>query len=709
MPRHPLHRNAITRSLAAALSLIAASPAAAQTAARTGPLDEILITGSPITRDPFDLLQGSSILQDREFERAQATTLGETLTGLPGVNSNYFAPGASRPVIRGLGEGRVRVLVNGLGAFDAATASPDHAVAADTLTTDKVEVIRGPSTLLYGSNASGGVVNVIDRRLPNRLPEGGLEAGLSAHYGTAADEAAVAGSIDAALGPKIAFHADAAYRNSGNLDIPGFAESARLRALEEAEEDDHDSDHDVDHDVDHENEGEEEAFGTLPNSDVESWSGSAGASYIGERGFFGFSVSGLESDYGVGDGHEHDHGHENEGEEEEEEEEEEGPIRIDLKQIRFDFAAAREFDGPIARAELRLGYADYRHFEKAGDEIETRFDNEAWEGRLELQQQPIGKLQGAYGFQFQARDFGAVGAEAFIAPTETLQWGLFAVQKFEFDKLHVEYGGRFERQTVENSVTSVKRGFSGFSGSAGLAFHPSDSYLLGLNVSRTERLPIAEELFAEGPHFATGAFELGDDSLKSERGWTVEGTMRKRAGRVTASVNLFYTDYNNFIFLDPTGDEEDGLPVFAYSQSGAEFYGGEAALEVAVWQRGDQALSIDAAADLVRASNAGGALPRIPPMRLMGGVDYRHGPVEARVEARWVDSQNRVTDFELPTDSYTLLNVHIDFTPFENKAVSIGFSGRNLLDKDARNHVSFRKDITPMPGRDFQVRLKMRI
>lgn len=689
MRRLNAHRHGMKRGLAAGLTaLAAAGPALAQTAAQTGPLDEILVTGSPVTRDPFDLLQGSSILQGREFDRAQAATLGETLTGLPGVTSNYFAPGASRPVIRGLGEGRVRVLVNGLGAFDAATASPDHAVAADTLTTEKVEVLRGPSTLLYGSNASGGVINVIDRRLPARMPEDGLEAALSGHYGSAANERAVAGALDTALGSNIALHADGAFLKSGDLDIPGFAESARLRAQEE---DAGGAD------------AQAEVFGRLPNSDVEKWSASAGASHIGERGFFGFAVAGMESNYGVGA--ESEHGDEGAAAEEEEE----GPIRIDLKQIRFDFAAGRQFDGPIASADLRLGYADYRHFEKAGDEIETRFDNEAWEGRLELKQRSIGKLQGAYGLQFQARDFGAEGAEAFIVPTETLQWGLFAVQKFELERLHIEYGGRLERQTVDNSVTGGTRGFTGWSGSAGFAFHPSDGYLLGLNVSRTERLPIAEELFANGPHFATGAFEVGNSALRSERGWTVEGTLRKRGGPVTASLNVFYTDYGNFIFLDPTGDEADGLPVFQYNQTAAEFYGGEVALGIDLWQQGGRSLSLDAAADLVRASNAAGPLPRIPPLRLIGGIDYRHGPVEARVEARWVGSQNRITAFELPTGSYTLLNLHIDITPFENKAVSIGLSGRNLLDKDARNHVSFRKDTVPMPGRDFQIRLKLAI
>jgi len=674
-------------------------------------IEEILITGSPINRDPFDLLQGSSILQGVEFDRRQAGTIGETLTYLPGVNSNYFAPGASRPVIRGLGEGRVRMLINGLGAFDASTASPDHAVAAETLTTEKIEVLRGPSTLLYGSNAAGGVVNVIDTRLPRAMPDDAVEAEVLGTYGSAADEKSVAAAVDFAIGERIAVHADGSYRNTNDLEIPGFAESDILRALEEEEEEgEHDSDHDVDHDVDHENEGEEEeAFGVLPNSDVENWGGSVGASYIGDEGYFGFSVGLIENEYGVGDehGHDNDHDVDHENEAGEEEEEEEGPIRIDMKQWRLDFGGAQEFDGLIDQAELRIGYADYRHFELAGDEVETRFDNEAWEGRLELRQRPIGKLEGAYGFQFNSRDFGSVGAEAFIPPTETFQWGLFGLQKLELGEVHVEYGARVERQSVDNVLTGQERDFTGVSGSAGIAWHPHEDYLLGINVSRTERAPIAEELFSNGPHFATGAFEVGDAGLTTETGWTFEATARKRAGRLTGSLSVFYTDYSGFIFLDPNGEEEDGLPVFLYTQVPAEFYGGEAQVEYLAWQDGVHSVSLDLSADLVRTSSAQGPLPRIPPARILGGIEYSHPVLDARVEARWVDDQTRITEFELPTDGYTWINFHLSIRPFENNGTTLTFKALNLTDKEARNHVSFRKDRVPMPGRDFQLSLRV--
>jgi len=677
-----------------------------------GQIEEILVSGSPINRDPFDLLQGSSILQDQELDRRLAGTIGETLTSLPGVNSNYFAPGASRPVIRGQGGPRVRMLVNGLGAFDASTASPDHAVAAETLTTEKVEVLRGPAALLYGSNAAGGVVNVIDRRLPRQAPEGGFNSEIMGTFGTAANERAVSGAVDAAIGDHLVVHADGSYRNTDNLEIPGFAESERLRAEEEEEE--HDSDHDVDHDVDHENEGEEEeAFGILPNSDVENWTGNFGASYVDDRGYFGVSVGLIENEYGVGDEHGHDNDHDVDHENEAEfegEEEEEGPIRIDMKQYRAEFGGAREFDGFVRNAEFRLGYADYRHFEQAGDEIETRFDNEAWEGRLELEQRNLGPLEGAYGFQFRSRDFGSEGGEeAFIPPTETFQWGLFGLQKVEWDKIHLEYGGRIERQSVELSASSEERDFTAVSGSVGLAYHPNEDYLLGVNLSRTERAPIAEELFSNGPHFATGAFEIGDSSLGTETGWTIESSVRKRAGRLTGSLSVFYTDYSGFIFLDPTGEEEDELPVFVYTQLPADFYGGEAQLDFLAWQEGQHSVSLDLTADLVRTSSSQGPLPRIPPASLLGGIEYSHALFDARIEAKWFDDQTRIAEFETPTDGYTWINFHLTVRPLPNNPATLTFKALNLTDKTARNHVSFRKDRVPMQGRDFQLTLRIPI
>jgi len=663
------------------------------------PLEEILVSGAPITRDPFDLLQGASILEGAEFDRRLESTIGETLRSLPGVNSNYFAPGASRPIIRGQGEGRVRMLVNGLGAFDASTASPDHAVAAETLTTKRVEVLRGPATLLYGSNAAAGVVNIIDTRLPTEAPEEGVASEVMATYGTAADERAISASLDAAIAGNLVFHADGSYRNTNDLEIPGFAESARLRALEEEDE------------FDHENEGEEEneAFGVLPNSDVENWSGSAGASYVDKRGYFGFSVGLIENEYGVGDEHDHDNDHDVDHENDAEfaEEEEGGPIRIDSKQWRAELGGAREFDGFLRKAELRIGYGDYRHFELAGQEVETRFDNEAWEGRLELEQRNIGPIEGAYGLQLRARDFGSEGAEAFVPPTDTVQWGLFGLQKVEFDKLHLEYGGRIERQSVDNTLTGAERDFTGASASIGFAYHPSEDYLLGLNASRTERAPIAEELFSDGPHFATGAFEIGDPELGTEVGWTLEGSVRKREGRLTGALSAFYTDYSGFVFLDPTGAQEDGLPVFVYTQLPAEFYGGEAQVAFEAWQRAGHSVSLDLTADLVRASSSQGPIPRIPPARILGGIDYSHPLFEARIEARWVDEQTRITDFELPTDSYTWLNLHLSTQPIPDHPATLTFKAQNLTDKEARNHVSFRKDIVPMPGRNFQVSLRL--
>ncbi|WP_374764944.1 TonB-dependent receptor [Yunchengibacter salinarum] len=722
------HRNQITRILCLTLAATGmTTPLAAQDRQDRdhndhghGPIEEVRISASPLERTPFDLLQGSAIMEGAELSRRQAATIGETLKSLPGVNATSFAPGASRPVIRGLGAGRVRMLVNELGVFDASQTSPDHAVSVDALTTERIEVLRGPTTLLYGSNASAGIVNVVDNRVPRRMPEDGFEGALSGAVGTAANLRSTAGKADMALGDRVAVHASGFFRETGDLSIPNAPESERLRALEEAEEG-LDMDHDNDHDVEHENEQDEdlENEGVLPNSDIRTWGGSLGVSYIGDRGRLGIAVSHTDNEYGVfehGVDHDNDHDVEHENDQDEDLDvdldaaPENGGPRIDMRQTRLDMAGERELDGPFLReAKVRFGFSDYRHFELEGGEIATTFKNTASEGRIDLLQRRLGALDGSYGLQFQSRDLNALGDEAFLPDADSLQWGAFGLHKWEVGDWHLEYGGRLERKTISNDTTAEKLDFTGWSGSVGAAFHPDGDWIAGVNLSRTERLPGIEELFSNGPHFATGAFEVGNPALGKETGVTLEASLRKRAGPVTGSVSLFHTDYDDFIFFERTGAVEDGLPVLVFSQTDAVFYGFEAQVGAVVWENeAGERISLDASTDLVRAKRPnGGRLPRISPLRALAGVEYEKSRLTARLEARFVDSQTRVTDFELPTDSYTLINAHLSVEPFKDHPMQVSLRANNIFDTEARNHVSIRKDRVPLAGRDIQLRVTL--
>lgn len=662
--------------------------------------EEILVTARPYAQTVDVALQMGTILQGEDLAARVEGTLGETLAGLAGVSSSYFGPGASRPVIRGLGGERVRVLSGGIGSIDAASISPDHAVALEPLAAERIEILRGPATLLYGSSAVGGVVNVLDGRIPTAVPEGGAKGGVQALYGTAADERAVAAAATVGVG-QLVFHVDGSYRKTDDLDIPGFAESKRLRALEE-EEHDHD---------DEEHEEEELAFGTLPNSATKTKNGAVGVSYVWESGFFGVSYSRNDQFYGV-PGHFHAHEDEHEEEEHDEEEhEEEGDVRIDLVQDRFDLMG--ELRTPFLifeKTKLRFGYADYKHTELEGDEIGTVFENEGWEGRLELVQQQRGNWRGAMGLQVTKRDFAAQGAEAFTPPSVTKNWGVFTVQEIALEPVTLEAGARFERVTVDADTLGLDRDFNLLSLSAGASVDLGGDWLFSATLTRSERAASAEELFSDGPHLATRAYELGDPTLSKETALAAEAILRKRVGALTGALSLFYTKFDDFIYETETGLEEDGLPVFAFVQNDARFYGGELEVAVDAVKTEVFALSFDAAADIVRASltNNGGPLPRIPPKSLTLGANAQGTWYDVRVEVELVDDQNRITAFELPTDGYALLNVAINVHPFETHDVTLSLRGRNLTDRDARNHASFLKDLAPLPGRDIRASVTYR-
>lgn len=688
--------------------LLGAAPALAQTANNPhdrADVEEIVVTASPLGQRRFDILQGTSVLSGEALDRSLATTLGEALDKLPGVSQTGFGQGASRPIIRGQGGDRIRVLSGGIGSIDASTTSPDHAPALDLATAKRVEVVRGPATLLYGNNAAGGVVNVIDGRIPIAEPEGGVDGFARFGLGSNADERSLAAGIDARLNSPLVLHVDGFWRQTDDYRIPGFAESAAFRAAEEAE---HDHEHDEDHEHDHEE--SEEVRGRVPNSGLTQKGATAGLSYIGDWGFFGASFSRLESNYGISAGHVHEEEHEHEHEEgEADEAHEEGDVRIDLGQTRVDLMG--EVNQPFLvfdTTRVRFGWADYKHTELEGGETGTQFLNKGWEGRLELVQRQMDNLSGAVGVQASSRDFQAIGDEAFVPPSETVNIGAFTLQRMDFGPLALEGGIRLEQQSIEANSIDFDRDFTTVSLSAGSSYKLGDGWLAGVSLSRTERAPNAEELLSNGAHLATGTYELGDASLGKEKGLGGEVTLKKTGGPVTGALNLFLTDYSDYIYEAFTGEEEDGLPVAAYGATDARFWGFELEAATDLFRTAERSLILDAGVDYVRAEDRDNNrdLPRIPPLTLRTGLEYAQTDVAARVEMVWADDQSRTAAFETPTDGYTVFNAWVDWHPFPQRDISMLFEVRNITDEEVRLSTSFLKDQLPQPGRDFRFALR---
>ena len=678
----------ILRSVSTATLLISISAAASAQDTLT---DEIIVTGSPLTRSIDEAITGVSVLTGEELSNRLAGTIGETLKSEPGVSSTFFGAGASRPIIRGQGGDRVRVLTNGIGSIDASSASPDHAVAAEPAQAERIEVLRGASLLRYGSSGSGGIINVIDGRIPTELPEDGIDGAVRIGASSVDNGREAAGSLDFGAG-NIVFHLDGTIKETDDYRIPGFAESARLRELEDAEEEGEEHDE------------EEEAFGRLENSQTKSTALTGGASYIGERGFIGFAVHKFDSDYGIPGGHGHEE--EEEGEEHDEEEEKEGEeqVTIDLDQTRLDINGALNFDGFIETVQFFGGYADYEHTEfEAPGEVGTVFTNEGYEARLEAIQRENNGWTAAYGVQIRDRDFAAIGEEAFVPPTKTQQIGLYTFHEKEIGDFHLEGAARYENTEQENSATNQNIDFNLISLSAGGDVHLTDAVRLGGTVFRTERAPTTEELFSNGPHLATEQFELGDPTLGKETATGIEAAFRHREKGHYLTVNAFYTDYSNYIFETETGEEEDGLPVFQFTAEDASFKGFEVQGGMDIGEIGNFTFKADALAEYVRAKTDSGDLPRIPPLSVLTGIEADSERFNFRAEVDYAAEQNKVETFEIPTDDYALVNLFATWrAPVDAQDVRLSLSVLNVLDDDARQHTSFLKDVVPLPGRNVR-------
>ncbi len=668
---------------------------------------EIVVT-APFVRN-LDLLAGAVSLSGDNLVRNIRPQLGDTLSGLPGVSATSFSPGSSRPVLRGFQGERVRVMVDGIGSIDVSNTSADHAVTIDPITADRVEVLHGPAVLLFGGQAIGGAVNVFDRRIPRSVPDDPVHIDGVAAYGSAADERSIGAGIDLPIGNGgVVLHVDGSYRRSNDLRVGGFVLSPELRAeqLEIAEEEEEEG---------HPEEAAEARAlaglrGRLPNSATETWTAGAGLALIRERGNLGVSFGVFDSRYGVPmrPGAEHAHGDDDHDDDDDHDHEHgEEDVTIQMRQYRADLRGELLIDdGFLERLRIRLAAADYEHTEFEGDEVGTVFRTQGMEGRFEAVQRERNGWRGVIGAQFFVRDFDAIGAEAFVPPNTTRQIGLFTLQEVEMGPFEIEGALRYDRTSVRSSTLGIERDFDAFSLAAGASYEVAPNVRFGANVSRAARAPSAEELFSDGPHIATQAFEIGDPTLSTERSLGGELFLRAQTGILRLTATAYASRFDNYIFQIATGEEEDELPVFQYLQRDATYWGFEVGASAVVARMGGWRVVADGVADYVRATIAdgGGAAPRIPPLRLKGGLEASSASLDARVEVERSFAQNRVSDFENPTQGFTLVNASLTWRPWgESNPTSLILSANNIFDVEARRHASFTKDFVPLAGRDLRI------
>ena len=675
----------------------AATASAAGTAADGQDHDEpdaaIVVTGTR-ARATADVLGGTAVLAREELTREMRPTIGETLAQQPGVSATSFGPNASRPVLRGFTGDRAPVLTDGIGSIDVSNTSADHATIINPLTADRIEVLRGPAALLFGPSAVGGVVNVIDNRIPRHMPAEAVHFDGIASYGTAADERAISGAADVPVTGKIVLHADGSFSQTGNLHTGGHVLSPALRAQAAAS-----ADPGVRALADLED--------VVPNTAAKTWDVAGGAAIVDDRGNLGFSVSHYDSLYGVPVRWSLDPAVEAE------------EVRLHAEQTRFDMRGEVAVDaGPIHQLRLRLAAADYRHSElEESGAVGTTFFSQGYEGRLELVQQARGGWEGLVGGQFSLRDMHVVGDEKFLPKNSAQRFGLFTLQSVDMGPVKAEAALRYEHHDVTAQADAdignpaYARRFDTLSASLGASYALTDRVRLGLNASRSERAPTPEELFANGPHAGTQAFEIGNPDFATEKAWGLEATLKGTGDGWSFSTAAYANWFTDYIFDAPTGAVQDDLPVFQYSQADATYYGFEAEGSVKLARLGGFDLNADALADYVHAEiDGGGAVPRIPPLRLLGGIEAQSDALDARIEVEHSFAQKHVAAFETPTDGYTMVNASLSWKPWgAESGTSLTLSANNIFDVEARRHASVLKDYAPLAGRDIRITARVQI
>jgi iron complex outermembrane receptor protein len=682
-----------------------------QQAHEHGDTEIITVTASPLERTALESSQPVTVLAGDALREQQAHTLGETLAQQPGINATHFAGVASSPIVRGLDGPRVKVLQNGLDSGDASRGSPDHAVTTETSVAEQIEIFRGPATLLYGSGAIGGVVNVVDNRIASQAV-----GGSRGYFNTAFNSASNSreGSIGFSADHKnTVWHLDAFKRRSDDYDVPMFTN-------DEGEQTDH-----------------------IANSFVDAQGANIGVSYLFDSGYLGVSYGRLEQQYGIPG-----HGH---GAHEEEALEEAGPF-ADMWQNRIQVQGAwqQPFAG-IEKASLRYGFTDYQLQEIEDGLPSTTFTNRQHELRIELNHAPLANWQGALGYHFMTQDQNAFGEEAYTPASTTEKHAVFWLLEREINDLNWQLGARIDDVHIElashgdTHESAHSDSFTPVSASVGFTYPLVAGMQLSANYSHAQRAPSANELYANGAHLATRTYELGlgyelhqeaehayhveasDAAIHIEKSNNLDFGLHIDTAKFHMDWNLFYNRVDDYIYANFTGinsvdieqdahagephvedehaehDHDEGLAVVAYVQRDVELYG----YELSGYYSFSEQWQLHAFSDYVRARsrNEHDNLPRIPAQRVGTELRYLNNHWEAKLGYTWYNSQTRVALNETVTDGFGLVNAQLNWFPtaLNRFNTSIYFKAENLTDELAYVHSSFLKDDAPMRGRNFSI------
>lgn len=649
-----------------------ADPAPART------LAPVVITANPLRPDAGTVAIPVEVIEGRHLLMADQTSLGVALESLPGVHADTFGSGASRPVIRGQTLPRVQVLTDGAAVFDASGVSPDHAVMAEPMLSEQIEVIRGPGALLYSGGAIGGVVNVIDGKVPTAVPANGVEGHVDVRGATGLNERAGAFSVTGGDGP-IAVHVEGMKRRTGDYRVPDWQTDR------------------------------------LAGSDQDTSAGSVGLSWIHDRGgYTGIAVTRTRSRYGI-PGHSHgydechvhgdhlhcdDHDGHHHGDEEAE-----APPRVDLKSQRIDLRGeyAQPFTG-IERISWRAGFADYRHDEIEHDEIAATYKNRGRDLRLEVAHAPIGGWEGVVALQAGQSDFRTSGEERFMPSALTRTQGLALLEAYETGNWRFELGARYDRQRIRPDNTAPAYGASGASFSAAATWQFAPQYALSVSLTRAQRMPSAQELYADGVHLASNTYERGDASLGKETAHGIDIGLRKTEGDLTFNVNVFHNEVRDYIYAR-TLDRYEDFRLIQYTQRDARFTGLEAGIDYRV----SHSLTMGVFGDLVHGRLRGdGNLPRMPGARLGWRGQANWGPVTADATFYRVFSQHRIGAGESETPGYNMLNLGLSYDMRLGQSdLTLYVRAKNLLNVQAFNHASYLAQAAPLPGRSIMAGVRL--
>jgi iron complex outermembrane recepter protein len=685
--------------------------------------ERVVVSGGAIELSETDKAQSVTILTEDNLKLKTAPTLGDTLATQPGVGGSDFTAGASRPVIRGQADNRVRVLNNGTEVFDVSNISPDHAPSISTLLSQSIEVVRGPATILYGSGAIGGVVNVTDNLIPVEQPAQRLSGEVDGRFNS--NDLERAGAIALTLSPfqHFVIHAEGSLLRTDDRHVPGFALDERIRSELTKEQ--------------RQNEGfGGDPFGFVPNTFIETKDFGIGASYVWAKGYIGASYTRFLSEYGVPNDPETD---------------EPGvppePVHLNVRKDQYNVRSSIVDPLPwFSVANLKFVYTDYKHDEIDGNTVGATFKTNGVDSRIELLHQPIGIFQGSIGSQVFYKNLSVLGDEAFLQPNDTLSVAGFIFEEVQLTPVRLQLGVRVEYDALSidssnpelTSLTSPSQKnpeFLPVSGAVGAIYDFAQDWQLALNLAYSQRAPTAEELFARGPHDATFQFIIGDPNLDVEINRSVDLNLRKTAGHITGFISGFYTNYDGFIDFAPTGEIEDGLQVFIYTPKKATFYGGEGRVDfhllplsitrisepadsksvkniitkgAETTEKNPNDLYLRIQADYVHAEDSTGEpLPRITPFRYGVSLNYESDHWTGSIGGWRVDAQNRVAPFETTTPGYTFLNASIGYKFQWGRTYNyLYLVGTNLLNEEARDNLSFLKEVMPLPGRSAVVGLR---